>query len=262
MKFIAGTGSAALARLREVNYIGAVLLAVVAAAINPRTWRRTVRQALSRQIVSTGVEALGFVSLISLLVGLLVVVQVQLWVVKVAYSRMLGPVLVTVVIRELGPLMTNLVLIARSGNAITAELANMRISGEVRALEAQGIDPFIYLVVPRVLGAAISTFCLTMIFILASLTSGYICARLMNVRAAEPTDFASSIARAIGGEDVLNVFIKSIIPALLWGAICCIEGLAVGETPSEVPRAASRALQRSVVILFVVCAAISLLTYG
>ena len=76
--------------------------------------------------------------IIALFAGVLVVVQVQLWVSKVAQSRLLGPVLVTVVIRELGRIHGEFAAIARSGNAITLELANMKISGEVRALTRRG----------------------------------------------------------------------------------------------------------------------------
>src|SRR5436305_1948791 len=135
-------------------------MAVLIAAMYPRIWRRRFRAALSRQIVVGGVEAVELVAFVAFLAGILIVVQVQLWLDKVAQSRLLGPVLVTVVIRELAPVMANFVCIARSGNAITAELANMKRAGQVRALELQGLDPLVDLVVPRVLGVTISTFCL------------------------------------------------------------------------------------------------------
>ena len=260
MTFLASTGRVAVERLRGLNHLAAVLVAVVIAILSPRRWPRTIRDAISRQIVSAGVEAVGFVSLIAFLAGVLIVVQVQLWLTKVAQSRLLGPVLVTVVIRELGPLLANFVVIARSGNAMAAELGNMKTLGEVRSLEAQGIDPFEYLVMPRVLGAMVSTFCLTIVFILVSLGSGYVCARLAGVRVGAPLDFAESVTRAIGGADLINVVTKAVVPALIWGAICCIEGLSV-VAPVDVPRAASRSLQRSLVALFVILAAVSVLTY-
>jgi phospholipid/cholesterol/gamma-HCH transport system permease protein len=136
----------------------------------------------------------------------------------------------------------------------------MKTAGEVRALDAQGIDPFDYLVVPRVLGMMVSTFALTIAFILVSLGSGYACARLAGVRVGGPLDFADNITRAIGPADLFNVVAKGTFPALIWGGICCVEGLSV-ESPGEIPRAASRSLQRSVVALFVIFAAISVLTY-
>ena len=65
------------------------------------------------------------------------------------------------VARELGPLFANFVLIVRGGSAITTELGLMKVGGEVRVLEAQGIEPLPFLVMPRVLAMAVSAFCLT-----------------------------------------------------------------------------------------------------
>ena len=262
MNPLAKIGSSVLERLRGLSYIAAVVAAVMVAAIRPRTWRRTVRLALSRQIVAIGVDAIGSVLLIALIEGVLIVVQVQWWVGKVAQSRLLGPVLVAVVIRELGPLMTNFMIIARSGNMMAAELANMKISGGVRALDVQGIDPFTYLLVPRVLGMVIASICLTAISILVALGSGYFCARLAHIGTGGPASFANTVARAIGRADLLTVVGKTSLPALLCGVICCLEGLSASDTPFASARAASRGLQRSIVVLFMVSAAISVLTYA
>ena len=76
MAFIATIGKTALDALRGLSDLGAVAAAVLGTVLRPRDWRRTVREATSRQIVSTGVEAVGFVSFIALLAGLLIVVQV------------------------------------------------------------------------------------------------------------------------------------------------------------------------------------------
>jgi ABC-type transporter Mla maintaining outer membrane lipid asymmetry permease subunit MlaE len=81
---------------------------------------------------------------------------------------------VAVVARELGPVLINLVVIVRSGSAMTTELGVLKISGGVRALETQGSDPFLHLVMPRVLGTALSTFCLTIVFILVAFASGFL----------------------------------------------------------------------------------------
>ena len=171
--FLANIGLAAINRLRGLNYGAAVLMAVLIAPMHPRVWRRRFRASLSHQIVAGGFEAAGLVAFVAFLAGILIVVQVQLWLDKVSQSRLLGPVLVTVVIRELGPVMANFVCIARSGHAITAELATMKRAGQVRALELQGVDPLADLVVPRVIGVTISTFCLTLVFSSVCLAGGY-----------------------------------------------------------------------------------------
>ncbi|MBU1910610.1 MAG: ABC transporter permease [Verrucomicrobia bacterium] len=230
-------------------------------ALRRRTWPRTTRNVLARQILFTGFEASRFVSLLAVAVGLSIVVQTQVWLAKVGQSQLLGPVLVMVVIREVGPLLVNFVIIGRSGTAIATELGNMKISGEVYLLDSQGLDPFTYLVVPRVLGAAISIFCLTVVFILVSFVSGYLSGWLLGANPGPVDLFVDSVFRAVRPADAGNLFIKTIIPGMTTGAICCIEGLSVHTAVTEVPQAATRALVRSTIALFLISAIVSAVTY-
>lgn len=264
-----------LGRVNRVGYIGAWLLdrlrgltrllalvgTVLMAGAQPRFWPAPTRNVLARQILFTGYEATRFISLIALLVGIAVVLQTQVALSKFGQSGMIGPILVMVIIREVGPLLTNLVVIGRSGTAMTTELANMKVNGEVDVLDAQGLDPFLYLVLPRVLGAAISIFCLTVIFIAVSFASGLLMGLLLGANTGDPTRFAYSVFGAITQADVLNLLIKSFVPGLLMGAICCTEGLSVRGAVTEVPQAATRAVVRSTAALFLSSALVSLVTY-
>lgn len=261
MNILAFVGSLTIDRVRRVRYLTSVFVYVMAHAVRPRTWRRTVRAVLVRQILFTGAEAAGFTSRVAVLVGISAVVQAQLWLGKVGQRQLLGPVLVAVVIRELGPLLANLIVIGRSGSAITTELGIMKAGGEVRALDAQGIDPLTYLVVPRVVAMAVCVFCLTVIFIAACLLSGYVMGGLMGMRTGGPDGYVASVAGAVGPADVFNLLAKTLLPGALSGTICCTEGLSVGRGVTEIPPASSRAIQRSVVALFVIAAGVSLVTY-
>ena len=254
-------GSATLGYLGRASYTAAVTLSVVRLAAKPSTWRRTVRGVLARQVLSSGVEAAPFTVMVAFLVGISVVVQAQLWLGRVGQTQLLGPVLVAVVIRELGPLLANIIVIGRSGNTIAAELGHMRLSGEVRVLDAQGLDPLVYLVVPRALAAMIAVLCLTVIFIFVCLSSGYWFGWLLGARTGGMLGFLDSVARAIGPWDVFNVLAKSLVPGLLGGVICSTEGLSVDDSITDVPKAIARAVQWSVVTLFFVSALISLTTY-
>ena len=155
-------------------YLTSLMCAVVALAIQPRRWHRTIRQVFARQLLQTGVNTITPVGLVALLVGVLVVMQAQLWLGKVGQTEWLGPLLVVVVVRELAPLLTNLIMIIRSGSEMTTELATMTVAGKVRMLDSQGIDPLIYLVMPRVVAMVVSAFCLTLLFIIFSFVSGYL----------------------------------------------------------------------------------------
>jgi phospholipid/cholesterol/gamma-HCH transport system permease protein len=257
----AAVGVYASEGLRRLQYLAAVALGVLLLAFRPRTWRRPVRAALARQIVLTGVQATPFTTAVALLVGVSIVVQAQLWVRKVGQSQLLGPILVAVIVRELGPLVVNMIVIGRSGNAIAAELGYMKFNGEVRVLDAQGLDPLVYLVVPRVVAMTLCVLCLTVLFIAASLFSGYLFGILFGAKTGGARGFLDSVAGSLQPMDVVNVVTKSLIPGALSGVICCVEGLAVGNTMTDVPQAIARSVRQSVVVLFLTSAAISVLTY-
>jgi phospholipid/cholesterol/gamma-HCH transport system permease protein len=220
---------------------------------------RTVRKAFVRQIVAIGVESVGFVGAVAVFVGITVVVQLVFWVGQAGQSQMLGPLLVAVVARELSPVLISLVVIVRSGSVMATQLGIMKIDGRVHVLEAQGISPFLSR--PAARGAAVSTFCLTILFILVAFASGYVFGALTGKGSRDLLLLANSVSSAIRPKDVLAVLSKSILPALYTSASCCIGGLDVGASLTEVPQAAQRALVRSVAGLFVISTVVSLLTY-
>ena len=220
-----------------------------------------MRTAFARQILAIGVEPVLFVCAVAVFVGISVVVQLAFWTGEAGQSQMLGPLLVAVVARELGPLLINLVVIVRSGSAMTTELGVLKINGDVGALEARGGDPFLHLVVPRVLGMALSTFCLTIVFMLVAFASGYLFAAWTGKGSRDLGLFADTVSRAVQPRDVWNILAKSVLPALFASASCCVGGLGVGGSVGELPRATQRALTRSVAGLFVISAVVSVLTY-
>ena len=261
MHLIARIGRQTILRWRNLRYLLAVMWAVLTVAARPHCWRRSVRNVLARQILFTGYEATRFVSVVACMVGLSIVVQTQVWLTAAGQTQLLGPVLVAIIVREVGPLLTNFVVIGRSGTAMATELGNMKVNGEVHLLDAQGLDPFIYLVVTRVLGVAISVFCLTIIFIVVSFVSGYLCGCLLGSTPADPMRFCDTVFAALTRADLFNLLIKTLVPGLMTGVICCTEGLAVGSATTEVPQAATRGVVRSATALFVISALVSVATY-
>jgi phospholipid/cholesterol/gamma-HCH transport system permease protein len=261
MTLIGHIGQNTLAQWRATTRVFAVAWAVLRLAAQPRYWPRTVRAVFARQILFTGVEALKFVSLVALITGVSVVVQAQLWLGKTGQSALLGPILVMVIIREVAPLLVNFIVIGRSGNAIATELAGMKVNGEIRVLEAQGLDPLVYLALPRVLGMAISVFCLTIAFIVVSFASGYVCGLLVGVGGNDPRLFVDSILKNVRLPDVFNLLAKTLIPGMLTSIICILEGLSVQRAITEVPQAATRAVVRSIAALFIVSVIVSILSY-
>ncbi len=261
MRLIARLGAEVWAQWHELRHAAAVIGTVFCVCVHPRCWVRTVLKAFARQVLAIGVEPLWFVGAVAVFVGMSVVVQLTFWVGEAGQSQLVGPLLVAVVARELGPVLINLIVIVRSGSAMTTELGVLKINGEVRALEAQGSDPFLHLVMPRVLGMAVSTFCLTIIFILLAFASGFLFAAWMGKGSRDLFLFVDTISSAVQPKDIFNILAKSIVPALFASASCCIGGLGVGGSVAEIPQATQWALTRSVAGLFVISAVVSLLTY-
>jgi phospholipid/cholesterol/gamma-HCH transport system permease protein len=261
MRGIGKLGEMVWGQWDEVRHAAAVMGTVLYVCVRPRYWVRTVRKSFVRQVVAIGVESAGFVGGVAVVIGITVVVQLVFWVGQAGQSQMLGPLLVAVVARELAPVLISLVVIVRSGSAMATELGIMKIDGRVHVLEAQGISPFFYLVLPRVLGAAVSTFCLTIVFILVAFASGYLFGATVGRGSRDWGLLADTLLRAVRPKDVLAIVSKSILPGLYTGASCCIGGLGVGGSLTEVPWATQRALVRSVAGLFVIATVVSILTY-
>ncbi len=246
---------------QELRYLAAMLWAIVTASVQRQTWVRTVRRELVRQIYSSGVQATRFVLYVSIAVGISVVAQSLVWMQKIGQPKLLGPLLVTVLIREAVPVLTNLLAIARNGTTMTGELAQMSISGEIRVLDSHGLDPFIYLVLPRVLGLTIAVFCLNLFFLTGSFISGYLFSTLLTTQIGDPASFFQSILNSIDGLDLVNFLVKTLLPALVTGIICCHAGLSVRGSAAKIPTAIKRALGNSVRALFLISSLVSLLTY-
>lgn len=261
MNWLATLGSNARGKLHYFLHVISVSYSVLALAVRPRYWPGTVRDVLARQILFTGVEAVRFISFIALLVGVSIVVQVHVLLARVGQSELLGPILVAVVIRELGPLLTNFVIIGRSGAAVTTEIGNMKVNGEIAVLDSQGLDPFTYLVLPRAMGMMISVFCLTIVFIVVALGSGFLSGVLMGANTGTPRMFVDSVMGAVTPVDVLSLLAKALIPPLLTASICCVEGFSVSTAVTEVPQATTRSLMTAVAVLFVFSAFVSVLAF-
>jgi len=217
--------------------------------------------AFARQLLANAIEPLWFVAALGVFVGISVVVQLTFWVGEAGQSQVLGPLLVTVVARELGPVLVNLVVIVRSGSTMTAELGILKVGGHVSALEDQEGDLFLQHVMPRVLATAVSTLCLTVVFIAFAFASGFLFAGWMGEGSRDVLLFADTLSGAVQPKDAFNILAKCIVPALFASASCCIGGLGVGREISEVPEATQRALKRSIAGLFLISVVVSFLTY-
>jgi phospholipid/cholesterol/gamma-HCH transport system permease protein len=246
----------------ELEYLAAILGTSLLVAAQPRQWRRTVRKVFAEQLLEFGVKSIRLVLILAMLVGISIVVQLDVWTAKLGQSQKLGPLLVAVVARELAPLFANFVLIVRGGSSIATDLGLMKAGGEVRVLEAQGIEPMPFLVMPRVLAMAISAFSLTVIFVAVAFGSGFAFGAIIGQTNPDPSLFTMSVFKAVRPFDSIGLLVKCLLPALLTGVICCTEGLSVEGGITDVPLAVKKALVRSLGALFLTSVVVSFLSYA
>jgi phospholipid/cholesterol/gamma-HCH transport system permease protein len=203
--------------------------------------------AIRRELARSGLRLLPLFMFMSAAAGLVLIGQAVLWLGRVgANTLLLGPIMVYVVVRELGPLLTALLVLSRSGTANVIELGTSRALGEVEALEALGIDPVHYLVMPRVIGMALGVMSLTVYFVIGTLVFGYVCAFLEKVP-LQPGDYFGQLAASLSGLDFVILAVKSCLFGVLIAVITCYHGLAQRLQLDEVSRATVRAVGQSII---------------
>ena len=208
--------------------------------------RAVMRPRVFQEVARAGLRLLPMFLFISGALGLVVIGQTVSWLTRVGAINFLGTVMVIVVVRELGPLVTALLVLARIGTANVIELGTARAMGEVEALEALGIDPVYYLVVPRVIGMALGVFALTVYLILGALLSGYLWAFLQDVP-LRPSDYFRQLAGALSGLDFALLAVKTLAFGSIIALVTCYHGLAQPLRLEEVSRATIAAVAQSVI---------------
>jgi phospholipid/cholesterol/gamma-HCH transport system permease protein len=203
-----------------------------------------IRQEINR----SGVALLPMFLFVALALGFLVIGQTVSALAKVGATSYLGSTMVIVVIRELGPLLTAMLVLARVGTANVIELGTARAMGEVEALEALGIDPIHYLIMPRVIGMALGVFALTVYLILGALASGYLFAFLMTDVALQPGDYVTQLTDAMDSLDFVLLALKTIAFGFFIAIVTCYHGLAQPLRLEDISRVAVRAVTQGIIV--------------
>lgn len=215
---------------------------------------------LRLQIRFTALDALPLATLTALLLGGITLIQVFAQMSAFGAETYLSRLLAQLVIRELGPLLVGVIVIGRSGTAIAAEMASIKLSGEVDALCAMGVNPIQYLLLPRILGGVISMFALIIFFDAAALLGGFLVAWARFP--LSPTVFLHALNNAIQWPELIITFTKATVFGALVPLICASSGLRVKSSTTEIPQAVTAAAVSSLVAVFLVGAILSVMVYG
>ncbi len=207
---------------------------------------QVLRPMIHAEVRRAGLRLLPVVLFIGAALGFVIIGQTVALLQKFGASEFIGKAMVTVVVRELGPLAAALLVLARVGTATVIELGTSRAHGEVEALEALGIDPVHFLVVPRMIGMAVGTFALTIYLILTAVVSGYVFAFIQDVPIL-PSDYFRQLAGALMWEDFALLALKTVGFGVVISIVSCYQGLAQPLRLEEVSFATTRAVLHSVV---------------
>ncbi len=210
--------------------------------------RNVIRPRIRQEIARAGVALLPMFLFVALALGFLVIGQTVSALAKVGATGYLGSTMVIVVVRELGPLLTAMLVLARVGTAHVIELGTARALGEVEALEALGIDPVHYLVVPRVIGMAVGVFALTVYLIIGVLVSGYLWVFFyFQDVSLTPGDYFKQLADALGWLDFALLALKTVAFGFFIAIVTCYHGLAQPLRLEDVSRVTVRAVTQGVI---------------
>ena len=216
--------------------------AAVAATVHvPQPERAGLRAATAGQIWRCGVRQLPLVSLVGLALGVLVIGQAVSLLQQVSAQRYMGTVMVMVVLRELGPLLTAFLVAARPGTAVVVELGAWQFGGQDAPVDRLGIHALRQLVVPRVKGLALAGFCLTIYLIAVALVCGYVMAFLQGVPLRLP-EYAGQLADALHWLDFLLIALKAALFGVVIAVVSCYHGLERMLRIEELPAATTRAV--------------------
>jgi phospholipid/cholesterol/gamma-HCH transport system permease protein len=244
-------------RTRFLLYLGSLTWGVVRSAPRPSSWRRTVRVEFRRTLRQAISGALSSVLVTAALIGVLMVYQALYWLGAAGQEGLIGPILVTILVREIAPVLVGLILLGRSGTVALVEVGRLGIGGHIRALEAQGLDTFQLLVLPRACALAIACFTLGVMFVLSALVTGFVTGSLLEAVQMSIWSFFDRILLAMNARDFVILPVKLIAIGMAVGLTACLTALTA-EPQDDIASLLPRGFVRGVVVILLTSLALSL----
>ncbi|MHB8136853.1 MAG: MlaE family ABC transporter permease [Smithellaceae bacterium] len=202
------------------NSMGAAAIFLVMALL--QTFRRKQLSKTVAQTYYIGARSITIIMLVSLFTGMVLGLQSYHALLKFGASGAVGSLVSLSLIMELGPVLTAIMITARAGSAITAEIGIQRISEQIDALHTMRINPVRYLISPKISAAIISFPLLTAVFDLIGILGGYVSTVVL--LGLNGGVYIHSINKYVEISDITNGFIKSIVFAVIVATVCCYQG--------------------------------------
>lgn len=211
------------------------------------------------QTFFTGVEIFPILFIVATLFGTVVIIEVISLMGKVGFSDVVGGLMVVVIIRELGPILTAFLIAGRSGSSLTTYIGGMVINSEVDALATMGVDPIRYLVMPGLIGGSIATFIMTIIFSSSAICAGFLMTKIaifitgnaFNVQLTW-SYLSTEILKAMTFTDFIFIVVKPLVFGCIITTNACYQAMNIPRDIRQVPKATGKSVIKS--FFYIVCA--------
>jgi phospholipid/cholesterol/gamma-HCH transport system permease protein len=241
---------------RLLEFIGELAATMFYAARHPRLVRWRDAWLVAEQ---AGVNALPVIALIGLLLGLILAFESAMSLRRFGADIFVANLIGLAMLREMGPLMTAIILTGRSGSAFAAEIGTMKVREEIDALTTMGLEPVRFLVLPRVLAAVVVTPVLTVFAIGFGLFGGGVVMRSLGYPFVA---YVNQMLTAVTVADLRNGLIKSLAYGIVVAAIGCLRGLQTTTGASAVGQSTTNAVVSGIVLIAIVDGIFALVYYA
>lgn len=247
--FFEGVGKTAYEIWKDIRdliaFLGSLTVSLARAAGNPRSvrWEDALRVA-----ENAGVNALPIVGLVSFLVGLIMAFQSAIPMAQFGAQIYVANLVALSMLRELGPLMTALILAGRTGSAFAAELGTMKVNEEIDALVTMGLDPVQFLAVTRVIATFIMTPLLAIFADVVGVLGGAIVLMSMGF---SPETYYYQVVYAVTYIDFLEGIFKCFAFGLIIAGVGCARGLQTRIGAAAVGESATRSVVTGIILIIV-----------
>ena len=238
-----------------INYVGEFTLAIFWGILNPKRlrWKDAFRV-----MEITGINALPIITLIGFLMGLILAFQGTIPLKRYGAELLVAQLVSLSLLRELGPLMTAVILAGRSASAFAAEIGTMKINEEIDALHTMGLDPIKFLILPKVIAAVLMSPFLCIYFILIGLVGGG--AVVMSLGFPIGT-YLGQIQASVTYLDLIGGLFKSFVFGVLVIGIGCLRGLQTRSGSSAVGDSTTSAVVSGIILIAIADGMFSLIYY-
>jgi len=198
-----------------------------------------IREVL-RQFDFVGVQSLELIVITGAFTGMVLTLQAHIAMERYEAESLIGAAVALSLSRELGPVLSALMVVGRAGSAIAAELGTMRNTQQIDALASMAVEPVQYLVVPRVLAVTLVMPMLTILFEFSGMVAAYL--TVVHQLGLEGATFMNSVREYMGMDDIMHGLVKSTVFGLILSVVCCTKGFFVTGGAQGVARATTRAV--------------------